>query len=477
MKRYLYLLLAAVGVLCAPEPACFAAATNDMTAPVYVIPIKAEIERALVFAIRRGVAEAKRNHAGAIIFDMDTLGGRLDSCEDIMDIITGAGVPTYTYVNRKAISAGAIISMSTDHIYMAPGGRIGDAMPVMMSPLPMGGTVAIPDELKEKAVSPTAALIRSAAQRKGHDPNLAEAMVRKEIGYKIGDTVICETNRLLTLTNIEAEQLVGEDKHPLLSEGTVSDLNELMRKIGRGSAPLVEFTISPAEELAMVVDSFPYAGILLALGLLLIYIEFKIPGVILPGVAGVIILAIWFWGHNIAGLAGMGDIVLFIVGIALIGVEIFLFPGVGVIGVLGLFCMVAALLMAMVRRIPGGAWWQLRPEDIQESIMNLGLSFALTLAVAAVLAKFLPKTNAFQRIVLDASLDSSKGYQSSPPMDNLIGLHGIAVMQLHPGGIGLFDDKRLDVITHGEMIEQDTPIVIVETHGNRIVVEVAEKES
>jgi membrane-bound serine protease (ClpP class) len=475
MKRYMYLLLAVFGVLCTQQPACLAAVTNDLTAPVYVIPIKGQIERALVYAIRRSVDQAKEAHAGAIIFDMDTPGGRLDATEDIMDIITGAGMPTYTYVNRNAISAGAIISMSTDHIYMAPGGLIGDAMPVMMSPLPMGGTEAIPEDLKEKAVSPTAALIRSAAQRKGHDPDLAEAMVRKEIGYKIGDTVICQTNRLLTLTNVDAEQLVGDDKHPLLSEGTVANISELLRKIGRAGAPVVEVEFGQAERIARVIDSFPYSGILLAIGLLLLYIEFKTPGVILPGVAGAIILVIWFWGHNIAGLAGMGDILLFIAGLLLVGVEVFVFPGVGVIGVAGAFCMVAALLMSMVRHIPGGAWYQIRPEDIQESILNLGLSFALTLGLAAVLARFLPKTNAFQRIVLDASLDSNQGYRSSSSTDNLLGMKGIAVMQLHPAGIGLFGEKRLDVITHGEMIEQDTPIVIVETHGSRIVVEVAEK--
>ena len=89
----------------------------------------------------------------------------------------------------------------------------------------------------------------------------------------------------------------------------------------------------------------------MAIGLLLLYIEFKTPGVILPGVVGAIVLVIWFWGHNIAGLAGMGDILLFIAGVALIGIEVFVFPGVGVIGVLGLFCMVAALLMAMMRHI------------------------------------------------------------------------------------------------------------------------------
>jgi len=463
----------AVSLFLAVQPARGETETNA----TYVIPIKGQIERALVYAIRRGVAEANENGAGAIIFDMDTPGGRLDATEDIMEIITSVKMPTYTYVNRNAISAGAIISMATDHIYMAPGALIGDAMPIMMSPVPMSGPVDMSEDLKEKAVSPTAALIRSAAQRKGHDPGLAEAMVRKEIGYKIGDTVICPTNRLLTLTSQEAEQLVGEDNHPLLSEGTVGNMNELLKKIGRAGTRVVEIEIGPAERIARVIDSFPYSGILLAIGLLLLYIEFKTPGVILPGVTGAIVLVIWFWGHNIAGLAGMGDILLFMVGVALVGVEVFFFPGLGAIGMLGAFCMVAALLMAMVRHVPGGSWYQIRPGDIQDSILNLGLSFSLVLALAAVLARFLPKTNAFQRIALDASLDSNQGYQSSPSTDSLLGLKGTAVTQLHPAGIGLFGDKRRDVITRGEMIEQGTPIIVAETHGSRIVVEVVEKDS
>ena len=232
----------------------------DLTAPVYVIPIQVEIERGIVYAIRRGVSEAEEAHAGAIIFDMNTPGGRLDATEDIIEIITSVKIPTYTYVNPRAMSAGSIISMATDHIYMAPGALIGNAMPVMMSPMPMGGTEAIPEDLKEKAVSPTAALMRAAAQRKGHDPNLAEAMVRKEIGYTIDNKVICPTNRLLTLTSQEAEQLVGEDQHPLLSEGTVANMDELLKKIGRAGAPLVRVEFGAAEQIANVIDSFPYSG-------------------------------------------------------------------------------------------------------------------------------------------------------------------------------------------------------------------------
>ena len=332
---------------------------------VYVIPIKGMIERALVYAIRRGVDQAVENGAAAVIFDMDTPGGRLDATEEIISIITDIKVKTYTFVNPNAISAGAIISMATDHIYMAPGGIIGDAMPVMMSPVPMQGTEAIPSDLKEKAVSPTAAMIRSAAQRKGHDPELAEAMVRAEKGYSINGKVICPTNHLLTMTATEASQMVGEGdaQRPLLSEGIVKDIPELLEKIGHSKARVETITITSAEQIARVIDGFPWSGIILAAGLLALYIEFKTPGVILPGVVGVILLAIWFWGHRIAGLAGMGDILLFVIGMILVFVEVIFVPSMGILGVIGAGCMVLALFMSMMGHFPDRPWYQ--PPDWQ----------------------------------------------------------------------------------------------------------------
>jgi len=443
---------------------------------VYVIPINGMIERALVYAIRRGVNEAVQNGAQAIIFDMNTPGGRLDATMDIVNIISSIKVKTYTFVNPHAFSAGAIIAMGTDHIYMTPGGLIGDSMPVAMSPVPGEGTQAIPGDLKEKAVSPTAALMRSAAQRKGHDPKLAEAMVRSEIGFSIDGKIICPTNQLLTMTADEAGQMVGEEgkQRHLLSEGTVADLPELLVKIGHSNARVETITISSAEQVARIIDGDPWSSILLALGLLALYLEFKTPGVILPGIVGVILLAIWFWGHNIAGLAGMGDMLLFIIGAILVFVEVIFLPTMGILGVVGVGCMAVALFMSMMGHLPEWTPPELRMGRINETLKNFGMAFLITGVLAAIAARFLPKTQLFGHLMLHTSVSKEDGYQaaSAAEANKLIGLRGKAETFLRPAGIGVFGEKHLDVVTRdGQFLPQNTSIVIAEAHGNRIVVE------
>jgi len=195
-----------IGALAGVLLAAAVAAANAASDVVYVIPIHDMIERGLVYVVRRGVEEAVRQDAAAIVFDMDTPGGRLDAAEEIINIIGSVKVPTYTFVNPSAISAGAIIAMGTDHIYMAPGSRIGDAMPIMMSPF--GQVQEMSEALEEKSVSYVASLIRSTAERKAHDPQLAESMVRRKQEFKVGDEIIKRAGELLTLTNKEAEKKV-----------------------------------------------------------------------------------------------------------------------------------------------------------------------------------------------------------------------------------------------------------------------------
>ena len=449
-------------------------AAEDARGPVYVIPVQGMIERGLVYVIRRGVAQAVRDKAEVIILDMDTPGGRLDSTEEIINIIADLDAVTYTFVNSDAISAGAIISMATDHIYMAPGGRIGDAMPIMMSPLPFGGPQEMPDGLKEKAISPTVALIRSAAQRKGHDPELAEAMVRPELEYKIGEEVICEAGQLLTLTSHDATRRFGEEQRPLLSEGIVKDLPELLATIGYGGVEPVAVTSTSAERIARFIEGFPMSGIILAAGLILLYIEYKTPGFGIPGIAGILLLGVWFWGHQIAGLAGMGEILIFLLGIVLLFVEIFLIPGFGFVGLSGMALILVSLVMAMVEHYPGVPWYQpagLSGASVQTMVLNMGVGLLLTFLGGVLLARVLPETRAFQRLMLNKDLSAGAGYLASAPTDDLLGLTGVAGSALRPAGIGVFGDRRLNVVTRGEFIDKDQPIVVAETHGNRIVVE------
>jgi membrane-bound serine protease (ClpP class) len=476
MKRIILAVLCVVSLLGTVGPA--PAQTND-AGPVYVIPIQGMIERALVYVVRRGVNQAVRDDASAIILDMDTPGGRLDACEEIMHLLADLDATTYTFVNTDAISAGAIIALSTDHIYMEPSGRIGDAMPIMMSPIPMGGPQEIPEGLKEKAISPTVALIRGAAQRKGHDANLAEAMVRPEYEYKIGDDVICPAGQLLTLTSQDAERLVGEEQRPLLSSGTVKDIDALLEIIGHSDKEIITVESSAAEDIARLIDGFPLSGILLAAGLLCLYIEYKTPGFGVFGLSGIALLAVWFWGHHVAGLAGMGEILLLLIGIALLFIEIFLIPGFGITGIAGITCILAALVLAMIQHYPGQPWYQpssISPRQVQDAILNLGGGLILTFVSGILLGRYLPATKPFQRLMLNKAVSADEGYQASAPTDDLLGMTGIAETPLRPAGIGVFGDRRLNVVTHGDFIEKGDAIVIAETHGNRIVVDIVERQ-
>ena len=474
MKKQLYLLLALILSVIIPVSAYAQTNESANNGIAYVIPIHDMIERALVYVIQRGVTEAEELDASIIIIDMDTPGGRLDATAEIIKILNATKIPTYTFVNPDAISAGAITALATDYIYMAPGSRIGDAMPIMMSPLPMGGPKAMPDDLKEKAVSPTVAMIRAAAQRKGHDAQLAEAMVRAEIEYKIGDKVICPAGQLLTLTSQDAEQIVGEgdDAHPLLSAGTVNDIQDLLNTIGHESYKVVTLTPTTAEKLARIIDGFPMSGILLALGLLGLYIEYKTPGFGIPGISGLLILAVWFWGHHIAGMANITEILIFTVGIVLILAEIFIIPGFGVAGITGMILVTVGLFMSMVGNSFSVEWYALPTiEDIHTAMLNFSTTLIIILVGGIILGKLLPKSAVFQRLCLDAVENKADGYTAAKTSSSLVGTQGVASTPLRPSGIGEFDDKRLDVIARGSFIEKSTTIVVAEVHGSRIIVE------
>ena len=440
-------------------------ATND-AGIVYIIPIRGMIEPALLYVIRRGVADAVADKAQAIIFVMDTPGGTLNAAGDIVSTIQNIKVPTYTFVEKNAFSAGAIIAMATDEIYMAPGSVIGDAMPIMMTPF--GGVQEMPEELQEKSVSAVAALIRSAAQDSGHDSRLAEKMVRRELEYKIGNEVISPAGQLLTLTNIEAEKKYGKDKTPLLSKGTVEDIPALLKLLGRENAETRTLVVTPAEKVARFIAAL--APLFLIAGLLGIYIEIKTPGFGLPGILGGISLAIFFWGHHIAGLAGLEDILIFMLGVILLLVELLFIPGFGLTGILGIALMFWALLNAMVIHYPGTPWYPTWPR-LQFPLLKLSISIIVTCIVAAILGRFLPQSRLFNRLVLGRASPHPVSYADSTPTDQLVGLLGRALSPLRPAGTALFGNRKLDVVTKGNFIDTGTEIRILETHGNRIVVE------
>lgn len=456
IRRILYMLLASFML----SPA-LAQETN--TAPmVYIIPIKKMIEPALLYVVRRGVDEAVRNDVDAIILDMDTPGGRVDSAVAIIDVLTKADIPLYTFVGREAISGGAFIALATPNIYMAPGALIGDITPIIMG---MGGSIQdLPEAEKEKMTSYVAAQVRSAAEKGGYDPLLAEAMVRREIEYKIGDKIISKEGTVLTLTNTEAEQLVGEDQRPLFSKGTVRDIDEMLERIGLAGADKKILEVTSAEKLARLIASI--APILMIIGLGGIWLELKTPGFGLFGIAGGLCLLLFFAGHHIAGLSGFEDVMIFILGVTLLAIEIFITPGFGVMGLSGLLLIFISFISAMSERMPG-KWRPIsfEPETFSVPFLKVTLAFLGSIVLVAIAGKFMPKTRIFQSLTLD-SISPDPATE-----EELLGLEGVAHSALRPGGTAYFGDRKLDVVTYGDYIPQQSAVRIVEVHGNRIVVE------
>ncbi|MCA1809275.1 MAG: nodulation protein NfeD [Kiritimatiellia bacterium] len=454
-------------MLAGPAAAETVAPTTESAPEVYIIPVEGPIDRALLYVVRRGLDQAERSGAVAVIFTINTPGGRLDAADEIILLLLRASIPTYTLVQSRAFSAGALIAMATDHIYMTPGSVIGDAMPIMISPL--GGAQDMPEPMQEKAVSGTAALVRSAAQQKGHDPQLAEAMVRREMEYRIGDEIISPAGQLLTLTDVEAARPVGEDQRPLLSRGTVRDVREMLTELGWPDARTITLEVTTAEKIARMIEAA--SVLLLAGGLLGLYIEFKTPGFGLPGIAGLICLAIFFWGHHIAGLAGMSEVLIFGLGVLLLMVELLFIPGFGLVGVAGILLIFYAFFSAMAPQLDQITWRSITLADWHTPLLKTTGAVVIGGLAALLLGRRLPGSPLLQRIILSNATGRDKGFRSAPATDDLLNLTGRALTQLRPAGTGMFGDRRLDVVTRGEFVEKDAPLRIVEIHGSRLVVE------
>ena len=457
MKKMIFILLTCLALI----PAQAAKEGNKPT--VYVIPVKKTIEPALVYVVRRGIDEAARNNVDAIIFEMDTTGGRVDSALEILALMQRSEIPIYTYVEHQAISAGALIALSTSKIYMRPSAVIGDITPISLGL--MGGVNERPEAEKEKMTSYVAAHVRSSAEQGGYDPELAEAMVRANLEYKIGDKVISPEGKVLTMTNSEAEQLVGEEQKPLLSQGTVDSLDEMLEQIdGLAGAEKTYLRVSAAEKIARLISAL--APILLIIGIGGIWLEIKTPGFGIFGITAIISLALFFLGHHIAGLAGYEDMLLFVVGVVLLILEVFVTPGFGVLGISGLLLMVVSLVSAMSEHLPGK--WRpvsFSPETFTGPLLNVTLAFVGSIALIVFTAKFFPKTHLFKGIALGAVLHNPEKHLE------LVGLEGVAHSDLRPGGTAYFGDRKLDVVTRGDYIPSQTKVRIAEAHGSRIVVE------
>ncbi|MFA5206997.1 MAG: hypothetical protein WC708_21555, partial [Lentisphaeria bacterium] len=330
-------------------PAAAPGAVAATARPVLVVPVHGPVDKSLLMSLRRAFRQADELAPQAVVLDMDTPGGGLTETEEIVAWLRAGKRPVYAYVNTHAQSAGAILCLACDRIYMAPGSRIGSALPIMVDPLG-GGVQALAGDLKEKVLSDTRSLVRGLAQEKGYSAEVAMAMVDPALGLKVGARVFCAPGQLLNLTAAEAAETVPPRTGPLLARLVAPDLGAVLADAGLAGAPVVRYEVTSAETLARWITLF--GPLLLALGALGIYLEFKMPGTLLPGVLGGLLLALYFFGHYLAGLAGWEDIALVVVGLILLAVEVFVLPGFGVVGLAGLLCLAAGVILGLVPYIP-----------------------------------------------------------------------------------------------------------------------------
>ncbi len=426
---------------------------------VYVATVTGTIDLGMTPYIKRALREATKADAEAVILDINTPGGRLDAALEIKDAVLNADVPVIAYVNREAFSAGALIAIAANTIYIAPGGVIGAATPVD----------GLGTKASEKVVSAVRTDFKSVAEFRGRDASIAEAMVDEEVAIE----GLVEEGKLLTLTATEALKWG-------YSEGEAANLDAILEAEGLTGATLVHIDISFSERLVRFITNPAVAGILISLGFLGLLAELTSPGFGVPGIAGLLLLALFFWGHMLAELTGWEGVALVVIGLGLIAIELLVVPGFGLVGILGLAVFFAGLFMAMIGQ---GAVVR---DFLRVALVLVG-STTLMIIGAYLILKLLPRRRVFRGLALQTSLTPGSGLEDSASDEpqnestrrsdastSLVGLRGIAITDLRPAGVARIDNRRVDVVTEGDFIEEGRSIEVIADEEYRRVVKLIE---
>jgi membrane-bound serine protease (ClpP class) len=395
---------------------------------VEIVPIHGTIDEGMAHLVTRAVAEAKAEHARAIVLDVNTFGGLVSSGTEIKDALFGSEVPVYAYVER-AWSAGALVSLSASRIVVEDGGSIGSAQPIPHDP---------------KTVSAVRAEFRSTAAHFHRSPTLAAAMVDTSVdapAYKPPGGIL----------NLSADQAIQAG----FSEATVGSLNQALEHFGVAGAAHANAQYTLAEQVARILTAPEISGILLTIGFLGLLIELQtLHGI--AGAVGVASLALFFGTHIYAGFSNGLVLALALVGVLLILFELHVLPGHGIAGVLGILILVASVLLAFGVPFFVGA------------LQALAVAIVLSVVAFALLQRVLPE-NAFVKRLTFAGTQGPD-YVASADHRHLLGASGVAVSFLRPAGVASFGDVREDVLTEGEFVPAGTPVRVTRVEGARIFV-------
>jgi membrane-bound serine protease (ClpP class) len=419
---------------------------------VYTFGIDNNIDPRMNRKVKLALEDANSKGADVVIIEMDTYGGAVNDADDIRTMILESETPIHVWINKDAASAGALISIACDSIYMAPGSSIGAATVVMG-----GGGDAAPDKYQSYMRS----MMRSTAEAKGRDPKIAEAMVDQNLEIE----GITEKGSVITFS-------VSEAIENGFCEGEIDSIEEVVEKQGVENFEILEYSESGVEKVIAFFLNPAVSGFLILVIFAGIYFEIQTPGVGFPLAASLTAMVLYFIPYYLTGLAQNWEIAVFVVGCILLLVEIFVIPGFGIFGILGIVGILTGLTLGMIPNdafdftfVPSG--------DLFVALLTVILA---AIAAISLIFVFAPKVNqwkAFSSISLANTQQSTEGYTSTSYADSLLDKEGITHTRLMPSGKIIIDEEVYDAYSRGEFIDKGEKIKVISTEGTSLKVKKA----
>lgn len=410
---------------------------------ILVMEIKDIIDPRMHRYVDLALKQAEESKSDVVIIEMDTYGGILTDAKEIVDKIMHFKKPVWVFINSDAASAGALISIACDSIYMAPGASIGAATVVD------GEGQKAPDKYQSYMRS----IMRATAEENRRDPRIAEGMVDEEIEIK----GIKEKGQIITFSTSEALQ------HGFC-EARVESIDEILARNGVANFTIEKFELGLTEKIISIVLNPFISSILILIIIAGIYFEMQTPGLGFAGLAALVALIFYLVPYYLNGLAANWEIIAFFVGLALIAVEIFVLPGFGVAGVSGIVLTVGSLFLIMINN---------DAFDFEFVPMN-DLLYALAAALGGTLGGMvlllvggskLPDTRFFKHVALTDTQNRSEGYVSFVMSESLLGRKGTAETVLRPSGKVMIDGKMYDAYTRGDYIQKGQIVEVISEEG------------
>jgi membrane-bound serine protease (ClpP class) len=407
---------------------------------VMLMEIKSEIDPRTRRYVDLALTHAETIKADIVIIEMDTYGGILTDAKEIVDRIMGFKKPVWVFINSDAASAGALISIACDSIYMAPGASIGAATVVS----------ATGEKAPDKYQSYMRSIMRSTAEEKGRNPRIAEGMVDEDIEIDS----LKKKGEIITFSTSEAIQYG-------FCEAKVESIDEILKRNNVENYELVKFELSGSETvIAFFLNPF-ISGLLILIIIGGIYFELQTPGVGFPLVAAIVALVLYLVPYYLNGLAENWEIIALFLGLGLIAVEIFVLPGFGITGITGITLTVGSLILIMVNN--DAFDFEFVPAN--EILYAVAAAFGGILGGMILLfvgGARLSNTRLFKRIALVETQDPSAGYVVKPATESLRGKRGTAYTVLRPAGKVMIDGQLYDAYTRGEYLEKGDPIEVLD---------------